>query len=206
VPKLPQPPPAARLAEIGAEERVVRLGTALFRVYFLGGAHPANWRGFRYYGPVRGRFDHHLPPPRLQERGIMYLARHPRTCLAEVFQAKRRIDVETAQPMLVGFRLTRDLRMLDLTGLWPTRAGASLALSSGPRPRAQQWAQAIYQAFPDLDGLLYGSSMAGNAECLACFERAADAVPPHPDVHHPLADPLLRDFLRRAAIALGYGM
>jgi hypothetical protein len=168
--------------------------------------HPANWRGFRHDGPVNGRFDHHLPPPRLQERGMMYLARLPRTCLAEVFQAKRRIDVATAQPMLVGFRLTRDLRTLDLTGLWPTRAGASMALSSGPRPRAQQWARAIYEAFPGLDGLLYGSSMAGNAECLACFEQAADAVPPHPDVHRPLADPLLRDLLRRAAIVLGYGM
>jgi hypothetical protein len=206
VPKLPQPPAAARLAEIGAEERAVPGGTALFRVYFLGGSHPANWRGFRHYGPVNGRFDHHLPPPRLQERGIMYLARHPRTCLAEVVQAKRRIDVATAQPTLVGFRLTRDLRMLDLTGLWPTRAGTSMALSSGPRPRAQRWARVLYEAFPGLDGLLYGSSMAGNAECLACFERAADAVPPHPDVHHALADPLLRDLLRRAAIALGYGM
>lgn len=206
MPKLPLPPSPERLAEIGAEEQIVPARTALFRIYFLGGPWPGVWNEFRQFGPLTGRFDHHLPPPHFQERGIMYLARHPRTCLAEVFQAKRRIDTDIGQPMLVGFRPMRDLRLLDLTGLWPTRAGASMALSSGPRPRAQRWAQAIYEAFAGVDGLLYGSSMAGNAECLACFERIADAISAQPEVHRPLSDPLLRDFLRRAAIALGYGL
>ena len=178
----------------------------MFRVYFLGGPHPGTWNGFRHYGPLRGRFDHHLPPPRVQERGILYLARHPRTCLAEVFQAARFIDVATGQPIFVGCRLARDLTLLDLTGLWPTRAGASMALSSGPRPRAQRWARAIYEAFPTLDGLLDGSSMAGNAECLALFERCAEALPARPELHRPLADPTLRQLLRRAGIALGYGL
>lgn len=206
MPKLPLPPLPARLVEIGAEERAVPAGTALFRVYFLSGPHPGTWNGFRHYGPLSGRFDHHIPPSQSQERGIMYLARHPRTCLAEVFQARRRIDVATREPMLVGFRLVRDVRVLDLAGLWPTRAGASMALTSGPRPRAQRWARAIYEAFPAIDGVLYGSSMAGNTECLACFERAVNAISAHPEVHRPLADPVLRDLLRRAAIALGYGL
>ena len=206
MPKLPLPPPAARLAEIGADEQIVPSGTPLFRLLFLGGPYPGSWNRFRHYGPLQGRFDHHLPPPRLQERGIMYLARHPRTCLAEVFQAKRRIDVATGQPVLVGFRTARALRMLDLTGRWPTQAGASTALNSGPRPRAQRWARAIYLAFPAIDGLLYGASMAGNAPCLACFERAADAIPASLEIHRALVDPLLRDLLRRAALTLGYSL
>jgi hypothetical protein len=176
----------------------------MFRVYFVGGAYPGPWNGFRYYGPLRGRFDHHLQPARLQDRGILYLARHPRTCLAEVFQVRRRIDVVTSQPILVGVRPARDLRLLDLTGLWPTRAGASMALNSGPRPRAQRWARAIYEAFPGLEGLLYGSSMAGNAACLALFERAADALPGNPELHRPLSDPTLEHLLLRAADSLGY--
>jgi hypothetical protein len=55
-------------------------------------------------------------------------------------------------------------------------------------------------------GLLYGSSMASNADCLACFEPATDAMPSQPEVHRSLSDPLLRKFLRRAAITLGYGL
>jgi RES domain len=134
----------------------------------------------------------------------MYLASHPRACLAEVFQTKRRIDVVTAEPMLVGFRLDRAVGVLDLTGLWPTRAGASAAINSGLRPRAQRWARAIYDALPGLDGLLYGSSMAANAPCLALFDGAAGAIPTEPELHRPLADPLLRAFLRHTAIVLGY--
>jgi hypothetical protein len=206
VPKLPLPPPPERLVEIGAEKRVVPVGTALFRVYFLGGPHAGAWDSFRFYGPLSGRFDHHLPPPHFQSRGVVYVARHPRTCLAEVFQAKRRIDLIARRPMLVGFRLARDVHLLDLTGLWPTRAGASMAINSGPRPRAQRWAQATYAAFPDLDGVFYSSSMAGGADSVALFERATDALPSRPESHQALDDPLLRDFLRRVADALGYGI
>jgi hypothetical protein len=200
------PPAPAALARIGAETIALAAGTPVFRVYFAAGPHPDAWNSFRHYGPLRGRFDHHLPPPHLQERGVVYLARHPRTCLAEAFQTTRRIDVFTGQPTLVGFRVVRNLLLLDLTGLWPTRAGASMAISSGPRPRAQRWAQAVYEAFPDMDGVLYGSSMAGNAPCLALFERAADALPRNPDLHRPLSDPTLEPLLLRAAGALGYEM
>jgi hypothetical protein len=194
------------LASIGADTTILAAGTPVFRVYFAAGPYPGAWNSFRHYGPLRGRFDHHLPPPRFQERGILYLARHPRTCLAEAFQATRRIDVANGQPMLVGFRHARDVCLLDLTGLWPTRAGASMALNSGPRPPAQRWARAVYVAFPAIDGVLYGSSMAGNAPCLALFERAADAFPPNPELHRPLSDPTLETLLLKAAAALGYDL
>ena len=205
MPKLPLPPPPERLAELGADEKIIPAGTILFRIYFVGGSHPGAWNAFRSYGPVAGRFDPHLPPPSAQSRGVMYLAYHPRTCLAEVFQSKRRIDVYTAEPMLVGFRLASPLRLLDLTGLWATRAGASMAINSGPRPRAQRWARAIYEAFPDLAGLFYSSSMAANAPCLALFERAAGALQTEPELHRPWPTRSCA-FLRRMATALGYGL
>ena len=136
----------------------------------------------------------------------MYVAWHPRTCLAEVFQAKRRIDVLSRSPLLVGFEVARSLRLLDLTGLWPARAGASTAISSGPRPRAQAWARRIYEAYPWLDGIFYGSSMDGNAPCAALFERAVDALPASPRLHRALVDPLLRPLLQRAALELNYDL
>jgi len=207
LPKFPHPPPVERLVELGAEERAVPEGTALFRVYFRGGAHSGTWKGFRSFGPVASaRFDHHLSPPHMQSRGILYVAWHPRTCLAEVFQAKRRIDALSRSPLLVGFEIVRPMPLLDLTGLWPTRAGASTAISSGPRARAQAWARRIYDAYPWLNGIFYGSSMDGNAPCAALFERAADALPAFPRHHRALVDPLLRPLLQRAALRLNYDL
>jgi hypothetical protein len=105
------------MVEIGADERVVPVGAALFRVYFAGGSHPGTWNAFRNWGPAEsGRFDHHTPPPHLKSRAIVYVAWHPRTCLAEVFQSRRRIDGCTRAPLLVGFELVRVVRLLDLTG------------------------------------------------------------------------------------------
>lgn len=204
MPKLPLPPRAADLARVAPAWRVVPAGTALFRVYFRGGPQPGLWSGFRHYGPTNARFDHHEPPPRTQARGILYAAAHPRTPLAEVFQARRTINARRDEPWVVGFRLAADVRLLDLTGLWPTRAGASMAISSGPRPVARRWSRAIYEAYSDAAGLWYGSSMDANAPCAALFERAAETLPDRPAFHRALADETLRSFLEASSDALGY--
>ena len=136
----------------------------------------------------------------------MYVAGAALTCVAEVFQARRRVDVATDEPMLATFALARNVLALDLTGLWPTRVGASTAIHSGPRPRAQAWARVIYDAFPQVEGVLYCSSMNANAPALALFERALSALPPLPTSNDALSNPLLRTMLLRFATRLGYGL
>jgi RES domain-containing protein len=178
--------------------------TALFRVYFRESRHPSTWNAFRFFGPASARFDHHEEPPHVQERGILYAATHPLAALAEVFQAGRLIDVRTDEPWLVAFRLAQPVQLLDLLGLWPTRAGASAAISSGPRPTARRWARLIYASYTDAQGLWYGSSMAANTPCVALFERAAAALPTAPAFHHALADATLEAFLVTTAATLGY--
>lgn len=202
--KLPAPPPPERLAAIPADWRVVPAGTALFRIYRRGGTHPGTWNAFRFYGPLNGRFDPQELPRGVQERGILYAATHPAAALAEFFQTRRTIDARHRDPWLVGFALTREVRVLDLTGLWPTRAGASMAIASGPRPRARAWARAIYAAYPEAQGLWYGSSMHANTPCVALFERALEAVPPHPRYHRALSDETLRAFLKNVAADLNF--
>lgn len=108
---------------------------------------------------MNGRFDQHDSPPRQQSRGILYAAELGPACVAEVFQDTRTIDRRRRAPWLVVFELARDLDLLELSSVWPTRMGASQTINSGPRPRARSWSQSIYAAFPDLDGLLYPSSM-----------------------------------------------
>ncbi|MGH2355141.1 MAG: RES family NAD+ phosphorylase, partial [Chloroflexota bacterium] len=162
------------------------------------------WDTFRAYGPTDARFDHHQPPPGVQERRILYAAEHVRACLAEVFQRRRHIDTAFGEPWLVGFALAAPLRLLNLTGAWPTRAGASMAINSGPRPRARRWSRAIYETYPDAQGLYCGSSMYRNTPGVALFERAAGALPARPLFHRALADPLLLPALADAADELGY--
>jgi hypothetical protein len=206
VPKFPEPPHPADLARIERHWRELPAGTLLVRIYDRGGPHPTDWNDFRYYGPLNVRFDHHEPPPSLQDRGIMYAATLAVTCFAEKFQAARTIDPFTGDPWLVAFRLRRAVRLLDLAGVWPTRAGASIAINSGPRPRARRWSRAIYAAYPDVEGVWYTSSMHANAPAVALYERAASALPSSPEVHRALADPTLQVSLENAAHELNYAL
>ena len=135
---------------------------------------------------------------------MLYAARDLVTCVAEVFQGSRLVDRVAADRFIAGFRLTRSVRLLDLTGDWPTRAGASQALASGPRPRAQAWARTIYEAYPKVEGIWYPSSMHGGSPALVLFERAETALPTTPDVDVPLSHPGLLPDLVRAAGSLGY--
>jgi hypothetical protein len=198
--KLPRPP--ARLPR--AAKTTLTAGTLLCRIYFRSGAHPLAWNDLRFFGPTNARFDHHDPPARAQTKGILYAARQASTCVAEVFQATRVIDRTSSDPWLVVFALDRDVSLLDLTGVWPTRAGASMAIGSGPRPRAREWSRAIHAAYPNVQGLLYASSMHANRPALALYERASGALPATPSVNRALSDPALLPRLTAAATALGY--
>jgi hypothetical protein len=201
MPKFPEPPASLTLAALTG---TLRAETRLWRVYFAGGAHPTAWDGFRFFGPTPSRFDHHDPPPRAQPRGVIYAAREPTTCIAEVFQATRVIDRASRSPWLVAFDLKKEVVLLDLTGPWPTAAGASMAINTGQRPRARRWSRAIYAAYAAVEGLLYASSMHANRPAVTLYERAQPALPAAPVFHRALSDPALLHRLSAAAARLGY--
>lgn len=203
--KLPDAPVPATAPYVAPALRVVAEGTLLWRIYFRGGAHPTTWNEFRSYGPLRAaRFDHHELPARVQARAILYAAKSVQTCLAEAFQEPRKIHTHRREPWLVGFRLRRAITSLDLTGEWTTRVGASAAINSGPRPRARGWSRLFYSRYPEVEGLLYCSSMNGNAPALALYERAADALADAPVFERPLGDSSLKHRIRAAAERIGY--
>ncbi|MCP1169853.1 RES family NAD+ phosphorylase [Limimaricola litoreus] len=215
MPKFPEPPSVADLQSLGPECRIAPAGFTLGRIFMRGGPHPADWSGFRHWGPTQSRFDHHelsaSGTPCDQTRGIQYSAGPDgagalATCAAEVFQLTRVINRKAGAPWFCVFGTVRSLSLLDLTGRWPTRAGASAAIATGPRARARRWSVAIYDAYPTIDGLIYRSSMAGDAEVVALFERAGAAMPLRPDFHRALDDPALQRPLLDAAAAIGYDL
>lgn len=202
MPKFPRPPAVAELRLVDAARHTLRSGTVLARIYARGGRNPITWRGFRFDGPLAGaRFDHHAAGC---HRGVLYAACGLVTCVAEVFQGSRLVDPVADDRCLAAFGVIQDVELLDLTGDWPTCAGASQALASGSRPRAQAWARVIYEAYPDLQGIWYPSSMHGGHHAVVLFERAEIALPPRPDLDVPLAHPGLLPDLIRAAGTLGY--
>ncbi len=125
------------------------------------------------------------------------------TCLAEVFQHSRAIDRVRRDPFLVIFELVRAVRLLDLTGEFTTRMGASLAIHSGPRDRTRRWAVALHEAY-GFDGFLYLSSMHPGAKAMVLNERASDALPQSPSFNRALDDPILTDVIDACAARLGY--
>ena len=146
--------------------------------------------------------------PATQTRSIYYAATDAKTCLAEFFRHTRRIDRAARSPWLVIFELAQSLDLIDLTGDFATRIGASMELHSGPRARARRWACDLYEAFPAADGIFYASSMNGGEPALALTDRAEKRgiFPPHPLFHRALADDVLIDTLKDAAHGLGYAL
>ncbi len=137
---------------------------------------------------------------------MVYGALRVQTCFAEVFQETRTIERSRNRPSLVGFELTRPVSLLDLTGTWPTRARASMAINSGRRDRARAWSVRIYEDYPTIDGLYYPSSMDSNHPSVAFYERAQDAIPARPLFHRALADPALGGAVVQAALLFKYGV
>lgn len=182
--------------------------------------HDTYWSTFRHWGPApRARFDHMPPPPdNHPDLGIIYAGGDAATSLLEAFQATRVVNRRRDSPWVATFALARSVRLLDIGGSWPTRAGASQALGVGDAPAVTQaWARAIYSDYPDVAGIVYPSSMRGRRKQsrtragadligrnIALFERAETALPSHPRMNMPLDHPGLADPLAVVADEYGY--
>ncbi|QQQ74828.1 RES family NAD+ phosphorylase [Saccharothrix sp. 6-C] len=212
--RLPQPPaPAVLQATLRRTEDVVAVhrATRLVRIFAAKGLHPQRWNSFRYTGPLpHARFDTQPTAPdgsptHAHDQGVLYFGLTVRTSVAEVFQATSVVDRRTRSPFLVVMRPRRTLRLLDLTGLWPTRAGASQEISAGPKAITQQWARAIRAAYPELDGLWYRSSMDSGVPAVCLWDPpAGTGLPASPDVLLPLEHPGLDLPLARVCEELNY--
>ena len=202
--KLPAPPPAEQLRGLGTDLVAVTRQTDLIRVHDTIGEHVVAWNCLRHFGPVsRCRFDPHDPPPRVQGVGVTYLSLDLPTALAERFQETRVVNRRRHGPQLTVFRPRRSLRLLDLTGSWPLRAGASHCINTGGRETCRTWARTILAAWPDLDGLWHTSSMSAEP-VVTLFTAAGDAFPERPLLSDPLTHPGLVPWLGEACLRIGY--
>lgn len=203
--KLPREPDIATLRSLGPDLARLPAGTSVWRIHRTSGPHPAGWDERRVFGPSKtARFDPHSEPARIQEGvGVVYLARDVPTALAEAYQATRVVTVRRNAPYLTGFTTAADLELLDLTGGWPLRAGASHTTNAGRRDVARRWVRAFVEVWPDLHGLLYTSSMTGRT-CVALYMPGRHALPGTPAFSEPLSCAGLTNHLADAANEIGY--
>jgi hypothetical protein avisC_07264 len=125
------------------------------------------------------------------------------TCVAEVFADTRIIDTRCDTPVLQIWQATRAMRLLDLSGQWALRNGASAALDSAPRSTCRAWARAVREQAPDLDGLAVRSTMTGRGMTVL-FAPAASSIPPRPRDSVPLTDSTIYALLVSLAPRIGY--
>lgn len=208
-PKFPDAPEPDRLPPADQVGDLVDVRGSLWRIFPTTTVYATPWNTLRHWGPVAARFDPHpLPPANHPGHGVLYAGSDAVTALAEAFGTNRTVDVRTGDPWLVKFTLDLGaVRLLDLTGTWPTRAGASQEIWTSPdRRRTQRWARAIATRFPDLGGLRYGSSMHGSgAYNLALWTTAETAVADAAvRFAEPLAHPAMAAMIRDACTRLGY--
>jgi hypothetical protein len=212
--RLPAPDTAAieaavpRLKGKSKEVLVLKPGDKFVRVHRVAGPHPTAWDQFRFWGPTQSRFDHHLPPPSDEERGILYAA-HGSTsftvAIAEYFQDDSGagvgpIDPLLYSPMITLFTIAEEIPLLDLDSGWVTRAGGNQAIKTGPRDVARDWARAIYDLHQDkVLGLAYGSSVWGPGRCVALWETASDMLPADPSWSRLMSDPALGSAIAKSA-------
>jgi hypothetical protein len=190
--------------------KILLAGTKLVRVHALSGQFPIQWNEFRAWGPTRSRFDHQPPPPSLHpSRRVAYVA-HSKTAftgaIAEYFQEGgggiAPLDLSRNRPTMTVFGLGENVKLLNLSAGWLTRAGGNQAIASGLRSQARAWARAIYKAHPDIDGLAYPSSVWGPGRCAVLWERAEHCLPASALASRPLDDPYLKILIARAASEL----
>jgi hypothetical protein len=64
----------------------------------------------------------------------------------------------------------------------------------------------LYEAYPHIHGLYYGSSMNGHAPAVALNDRARQVMPEQPQFHRALNDDILVETLQQIALRLAYGL
>lgn len=195
-------PPKSLVCE---PDDVIDYTGVLWRVHRTTGAHVLPWNALRNYGPLPSmRWDPHPDSrPGRHVDGVLYAATDAATALAEVFQTTRLIDTRVGAPRLTAWEPTRPLRLLDLSGTWLIRNGASAALTVAPRATCRSWARATHLTWPHLDGLAVPSTMTGDPN-VVLWNAAEDSLPESPAFSRALAHPLVWSIAQAAAARIGY--
>lgn len=198
------PPDIVALRALGCETLNYPAGAVLWKAHKTRSPYAVPWNRLRTWGPIPGaRWDPH-PEPEGEKAplGVAYFGEDIQTCLAEVYQLTRFVDVNYEDPYITGFETARDVSLADLTGRWLIKAGASASAALNEKARTRAWARALHEAWPDLDGIVAPSAMVGGSRVVVLWTDKA--MPTAPGFSAPLNSPALAHDISRAAAGIGY--
>ena len=194
-------PPGALTVDAGD---LITFSDVLWRIHRTVGPHRQTWNEMRTYGPLASKRWDARPPPvgEHSANAVSYTANEVATTFAEAFQARRSITLSGAQA-LAGWAPTRPLQLLDLTGTWLLRNGASASLAGTRKDACRGWARAIRQTRPDIDGLYVPSTMTGRP-MVVLYSPSSNSFPPAPRLARQLNHPGLSGVVVEVADELGW--
>jgi hypothetical protein len=114
------------------------------------------------------------------ENGVLYAGNDIACAFVETFGHS--LDIRTLTLEEVRLRgiaeivVARPLRLADLTGNGLARIGADNRLCTADYLVAQRWSHALWHHPDVVDGIFYRSRLDPGRQCVAIFDRAADAV------------------------------
>lgn len=100
-------------------------------------------------------------------------------------------------------RFSKPLSCSIYAAFLPSRSELPPPSTPGP---ARAWARELYDAYPHIQGLDYGSSMNGHPPAIVLNDRAERATPKQPRFHRALNDDMLVEVLQRICLRLSYGL
>ncbi|TFH55753.1 RES family NAD+ phosphorylase [Glutamicibacter arilaitensis] len=195
--------PGDSLRDVAPSYRAIPKGTVLWRIHAAGGDYPMPWNGLRTFGPISSaRWDPHPEPAaNYAPLGVAYLGIDVLTCLAEVFQGGRFIDVHLGNPYITAFQLDQELKLLDLTDIWFLRIGGTAAEVLGPKAETRAWARALHREFPEASGLVSASAVVPGHEVIVLWE---DRFPQATSFASSLDNPAIALDVAALADSIGY--
>lgn len=160
------PPPPAHVEN--RELPILAYRRALYRIHRLH-QDPAFWgkTGLNRFDAPGGEF------------AVLYAAADPAGAFIEAYGDSLNRTVTSSSLNLRGWarvELTRDLRLVDLSGPGLAQLAADERLCSGDHDAAQQWSLTLWRHRASVDGLYYRARHDPSRTSAAIFDRAADAV------------------------------
>jgi RES domain len=142
-------------------------GSELFRL------HPSNFAAKYFNSDPTWRFNN----PIKGEYGVLYAALDCGGALRETLKPNKFNIISTEileTKRLSKLILTRDLRLVDLTGEGLSRIGADARLTTGSYKISQLWSQALYKHPDQVDGIFYCSRYDPKKSCVVLYENRVD--------------------------------
>lgn len=186
----------------------------IVRIYASEGQHKTFWNQSRHWGPTIARFDHHPEGPAQvhEDHSVWYGALEVddrngdptglSTSVAERFQDSRTLPIADSTMSLVICQVAQNILLLDVESVWLSQAGGNSAIAAGPRDASRAWAREIHEKYPDIDGVVWKSSVYPPGRAVVLWDTSEPVFAITSLLNRTL--PMLRSNLIPVANHLGY--